>query len=54
MEIDANREKVDYVENKVCDFMSAHNKLVDTHFELEVVNQTIQNKSRGPRRPGQM
>lgn len=35
VEIDALGERVDYVENKMCDFTSAHNKFVDSHFDLE-------------------
>lgn len=34
-EIDALGERVEYVENKMCDFTDAHNELVDAHFELE-------------------
>lgn len=35
MEIDALGERVDYVENKMCEFTSTHNEMVDSHFELE-------------------
>lgn len=35
MEMDALGERVDYVENKMCEFTSAHNEMVDSHFELE-------------------
>lgn len=39
MDIDAVRERVDLIENKMCDFTAAHNELVDSHFELEEVEQ---------------
>ena len=35
LEIDALGDRVDYVENKMCDFTSAHNELLDSHFDLE-------------------
>lgn len=34
-ETEAIGERVDYVEQKICDFTEAHNELVDAHFEME-------------------
>lgn len=34
-EIDDLGDRVEHVENKMCDFTEAHNKLVDAHFDVE-------------------
>lgn len=41
VEIEALGERVDYMENKMCDFTSAHNDLVDSHFELHSLKTEV-------------